>query len=70
MDLSKQSEPTYHAGPGRRPIDFSKEKFAGLFERQDDWSSCAYFYLDKPTDDLPALLPIDQRIVGLAAVKK
>lgn len=37
----------------------------GLFERQDDWSSCAYFYLDRPTNDLPALAPAADRIVGL-----
>ena len=24
-----------------------------LFEREDDWSCCTYFYYDKPTSDLP-----------------
>ncbi|MCH2175365.1 MAG: DUF2961 domain-containing protein [Lentisphaeria bacterium] len=37
----------------------------GLFERRDDWSSCAYFYLDKPENELPALLPVEERITGL-----
>lgn len=37
----------------------------GLFERQDDWSSCAYFYLDRPQNDLPPLAPVDDRTTGL-----
>jgi hypothetical protein len=37
----------------------------GLFERQDDWSSCAYFYLDRPASDLPPLEAVDARIAGL-----
>jgi len=36
-----------------------------LFERQDDWSSCAWFYLDRPENGLPALAPVTQRIAGL-----
>lgn len=38
---------------------------SGIFERQDDWSSCAYFYLDKPANDLPKLAPVEERTVGL-----
>lgn len=38
----------------------------GLFERQDDWSSCAYFYLDRPENGLPPLAPAAERIAGLA----
>jgi len=37
----------------------------GLFERQDDWSSCAWFYLDRPTNDLSALAPVSERTAGL-----
>jgi len=37
----------------------------GLFERQDDVSSCAYFYLDRPDNDLPALMPAEERSRGL-----
>ena len=58
----------YRAGPGREPIDFSKDGGItpyGLFERQDDWSSCAYFYLDRPANDLPELAPAEQRTAGL-----
>ena len=46
-------------------LDFSKSaglfKY-GLFERQDDWSSCAYFYLDSPGNNLPEIDPIEKRI--------
>lgn len=41
------------------PIDY------GLFERSDDWSSCAYFYLDRPTNELPPLDPLARRLAGL-----
>lgn len=34
------------------PIDLSQHKRIGLFERQDDWCSCAYFYLDRPENGL------------------
>jgi len=38
----------------------------GLFERErDDWSSCAYIYLDRSENDLPALAPYAERIAGL-----
>ena len=37
----------------------------GLFEREDDWCSVAYFYLDRPTTDLPAIEPYEARIVNL-----
>ncbi len=37
----------------------------GLFERQDDVSSCAYFYLDRPDNDLPDLMPAPERSRGL-----
>lgn len=37
----------------------------GLFERQDDWCACAFFYLDRPANDLPALAPPAERTAGL-----
>lgn len=33
-----------------------------LFERHDDWSSCAYFYLDNPQNNLPEIDPVEKRI--------
>jgi hypothetical protein len=35
------------------------------FFRQDDWSATAYFYLNKPANNLPRLLPVGERIKGL-----
>ncbi len=52
----------YKTGPGlaeRGPLE------EGLFERQDDWSSVAYFYLDRPESGLPPLMPAGERIRGL-----
>jgi hypothetical protein len=37
----------------------------GRFERSDDWSSVAYFYLDRPENGLPALAPVARRVAGL-----
>jgi hypothetical protein len=34
------------------------------FYRQDDYCATAYFYLDKPTHDLPPMPRIDVRING------
>jgi len=43
-----------------------KEKGSqGLFERQDDWSGVAYFYLDKPENSLPPLASADARMKGM-----
>jgi len=52
----------YRAGPGlsgRGPLE------EGLFERQDDWSSVAYFYLDRPQNGLPPIPSAEDRIRGL-----
>lgn len=55
-----------------KKIDFSKSKELPnpddtspknrLFERQDDWSSCAYFYLDSPENELPEIDSVEKRI--------
>lgn len=37
----------------------------GFFEREDDWASCAWFYLDRPDGPLPALAPLPDRVAGL-----
>jgi hypothetical protein len=52
----------YRAGPGLVEMDTSKD---GKFEREDDWSSCTYFYLDKPENKLATLDPVAKRIEGL-----
>lgn len=36
-----------------------------LFRRSDDWCAVAFFYLDTPEDNLPASLPLDDRLRDL-----
>ena len=52
----------YETGPGRVPKDLTKD---GKFERSDDWSSTAYFYLDKTTNNLPPIDSVAKRTAGL-----
>ena len=52
----------YRAGPELVEMDTSKD---GKFERADDWSSCAYFYLDRSENNLPKLDPVEKRVAGL-----
>jgi hypothetical protein len=42
-----------------------KERGYGLFERQDDWSSCVWFYLSAPESGLPKLAGVAERVAGL-----
>jgi hypothetical protein len=56
------------AGDGKSfvTVDQLKAKAPlSLFERQDDWSSVAYFYLDRPATDLPPIAPYADRVAGL-----
>ncbi len=39
-----------------------------IFEREDDWSSCAWFYLDKPQSFLPPIAPVEKRTEGLIEI--
>lgn len=59
----------YRCGEEAAPIDLSPGSEArtnDLYEREgDDWSACAYFYLDRPENDLPALQAVSERIHGL-----
>ena len=52
----------FRAGPGEVEMDLTKD---GKFERSDDWSSCAYFYLDRPENNLPKLDAAERRMAGL-----
>ena len=66
-DMHKIGKPVYIAGKGRVAADLSPGAASayGLFERQDDWSACAWFYLDKPTNSLPPLAPVAERVAAL-----
>lgn len=52
----------YTAGPGLVEKDLKTD---GKFERSDDWSSCAYFYLDRPESGLAPIAPAAKRVEGL-----
>ena len=74
-----QSKPTLHycetqiLSTKMTPLDLSKSgrtKQFGLFEREDDWSSCAYFYLDKTENNLPVLQNVLERTANLAEVEQ
>lgn len=60
--LYKKGIPIYRAGPGL--VERETGSF-GFFERQDDWSAVAYFYLDEPEDALPPIQPSNERMQGL-----
>jgi hypothetical protein len=60
--LVENKRTLYRAGAGRVPMDMSKD---GKFERSDDWSSTVYFYLDKPTNNLPPIDSVEKRTAGL-----
>jgi hypothetical protein len=57
--------PLYAAGEGLRPLDLEHLQKANLFERTDDYSSVAYFYLDRPENGLAPLEPVAERTRGL-----
>jgi hypothetical protein len=60
--LIRAGRKLYSAGPGLVEKDLKTD---GKFERSDDWSSCAYFYLDRPENNLPPLAPVAKRVEGL-----
>lgn len=58
-------KPLYKPGKVSNLSDTSLPDGYVMFYRSDDVSSTAYFYLDKPTDDLPALQKLSVRIYKL-----
>jgi hypothetical protein len=57
--------PIYAAGEGLRELDLKRMPQLNLFERADDYSSCTYFYLDRPENGLPPLAAAAERMNGL-----
>jgi hypothetical protein len=60
--LIRTERRVYRAGPGLVEKELKED---GKFERADDWSSCAYFYLNRPENNLPPLAAAEKRITGL-----
>jgi len=56
----KEREKLIYAGPGIVHVD--PDAPGALFEREDDWSSCAYLYLDQAENTFPDILPFSDRI--------
>ncbi len=42
-----------------------KEKYFFILEREDDFCSTAYWYMDSPTNSLPKLATVKERIINL-----
>jgi hypothetical protein len=68
---AKRESMAYMIGAGTllthngRPVDMAKslaESGGPMFDRSDDWSSCSWFYLDRPENDLPLLAPVEERL--------
>jgi len=57
--------PIYGAGEGLHELDLKHLPQVNLFERADDYSSCTYFYLDRPENGLPPLVPASERMKAL-----
>jgi hypothetical protein len=57
--------PLYAAGAEEKLVDLEKPPRVTLFEREDDWASVAYFYLDRPESGLPGLTTFAERVRGL-----
>ena len=57
--------PLYAADEGLKELDLKHLPQVNLFERTDDYSSVAYFYLDRPENGLPPLAPFAERMAGL-----
>jgi len=57
--------PIYKAGEGLQELDLKHMPQVNLYERADDYSSCTYFYLDRPQNDLPPLSAASERMRNL-----
>lgn len=55
----------HRTGHGLIEMDWNTDEDTPLFERQDDWSCCTYFYLNSPVNNLPPLSPLAERIADL-----
>ena len=64
-DQQGYPKPLYTPGKITNLKDTSLPEGYVMFYRSDDVSSTAYFYLNRPTDDLPPLQPLQTRIYKL-----
>jgi len=57
--------PIYRAGDEEIDLDLKHMPQINLFERTDDYSSCTYFYLDRPENGLAVVPAAPERMRGL-----
>ena len=63
--IAKMKNAGIQLSRGKEIIDMDKliaDKTGTLYDRHDDWSSCVYFYLDKPENELPPLASLEERL--------
>lgn len=60
-ELGQTGTMIYATGESAIPVDFSEERNWLMFERSDDYSSCAFFYLNSTSNSLPPLPGFEQR---------
>lgn len=61
--LYTSGTPVYRTGPNLDPL---KRGERATFERQDDWSAVAYFYLDTAEDTLPEMESPEKRMTDMS----
>ncbi|MFW5697903.1 MAG: glycoside hydrolase family 172 protein [Fimbriimonadaceae bacterium] len=54
-----------HAGQHVNLAKMRDEQFFSMMEREDDWSSCAYVYLERPENELSPLAGYRERVAEL-----
>jgi hypothetical protein len=65
-ELKKQGKPYYKAGPDEQEFDLNNPlELPPYLERQDDYSCCSYFYLDRPESGLDKLDSVEKRTEDL-----
>ncbi len=64
--LAKEPNTYYKAGAGKPEFDMKNPiELPPYLEREDDVSSCSYFYLDKPETSLNEIDPVEKRVEDL-----
>jgi D-arabinan exo alpha-(1,3)/(1,5)-arabinofuranosidase (non-reducing end) len=65
IDAGDHGRVTHLLGPAAGSLDQAPDTACVNFYRRDDVSATAYYYLDQPGSDLPALQPQAERTAGL-----
>ena len=66
--LASNGDHTLEASQSARGEETEQDSQYIIFERADDWSSCALFYLDSPCSQLPPIEAVNGRTEGLIEI--